>query len=121
MNTRHCVNFASQSSISSDTLAFLCLRNNASTSTSIYHRLATCIAVICWLVLGYHLPDDYTGKGRAVHRNNRNSFGKRDAAGVNHYQPRANTVPFPKTNGKPQIIEDGVKSKRITRCQIKNF
>ncbi len=120
MNTRHCVSFVSQGAISSNSLRFSCLRNNELTSTSSYHRLAICIAVICWLVLRHHLPDDYTGKGYAVHRDDRNGIGRRDTAGVNHYQLRANTVPFPKINGKPQKVEVGVKSKRITRCQIKS-
>ena len=109
MNTRHRVNFASQGSIGSDTLASLRLRNNEPTSTNIYHRLAISIAVICWLVLGHHPPDDYTGKGYAVHRDDRNGFGKRVVVGVHFNQLRADEMLLPAEDGNPQTIEVGVR------------
>ena len=120
MNTPHCVHFASQGSVGSDALALLRLINNELTPTSIYHQLAICIAVICWFVLGHYPPDCYTRTGYAGHSDIRNGFGERAAVGVYDNQLRVNAVPLSVEDGKPQIIEVGVKSKRRTRCQIRS-
>ena len=121
MNTRPCVHFASQGSVGSDSLALLRLINNELTRTNIYHQLAIRSAVICWFLLGHHPSDCYTRKGRAAHRNVRNGFGERAAVGVYYDQLRANAVPLSVKDGKPHIVEVGVKSKRRTRCQIRSF
>ena len=63
MNTRHCVHFASQGSVGSDSLALLRLSNNELTSISTYYRLAVNNGVVCWFVLGHQQPDYYTKEG----------------------------------------------------------
>ena len=60
MNTRHCVHFASQGSIGSDSLALSRLSNNELTSIGIYYRLAVNNGVVCWFVLGHQQPDYYS-------------------------------------------------------------
>ena len=121
MNTRHCVHFASQGSVGSDSLALLRLINNELTRTNIYQQLAICSAVICWFVLGHHPPDCYTRKGRAAHRNVHNGFGERAPVGVYYDQLRVNVVPLSVEDGKPQIVEVSVKSKRRLDVRLEVF
>ena len=121
MNTRHCVHFASQGSVGSDSLALLRLSNNESTHSSIYYQLAICLAVICWFALGHQSSDCYTKKGRAAHRNVHNGFGERAAVGVYYEQLQVNVVPLSVEDGKPQIVEVDVKSKRRLDVRLEVF
>ena len=112
MNTRHCVNFASQGSVGSNSLAIFCLSLDEPMNTSIYHQLAICIAAICWFVLGYRPPDDNIGTGRTAQRDACNDYGKSTAEDACFHPLRADAMPFPIEDGKPQIVEVGVKSER---------
>lgn len=112
MNTRHCVHFASQGSVGSDSLALLRLSNNELTSISTYYRLAVNNGVVCWFVLGHQQPDYYTRKGRAVHREEHDGFGKRVAVGTHFYQLRVDEASLPAEDGIPPAVEVGIKMKK---------
>ena len=116
MNSRYRVHVALQGSVDSNSLGILCLSNNESTHSSIYYQLAICLAVICWFALGHQPSDCYTKKGRAAQWGARNGFGECAAVDVYQEQLQANVVPLSVENGKPQIVEVGVKAKRRTRC-----
>ena len=121
MNTRHCVHFASQGSVGSDSLALLRLMNNELTRTNIYHQLAIYLAVICWFALGHQPSDCYTRKGRAAQWSARNGFGERAAVGVYYEQLRVNVMLLSVEDGKPQIVEVDVKSKRRLDVRLEVF
>lgn len=112
MNPLPCANFASQGSVSSNSLAILRLNPDELPNTSLYHRLAICIAAICWFVLGYRPPDDYIGKGRTVQHAAYNACGKYALVGAYFHRLRVDPVPFPAEDSRPQIVEGGVKSER---------
>ena len=112
MNTRHCVYFASQGSVDPNSLGILRLSNNESMHSSTYYQLVICIAVIYWFVLGHQPSDCYTRKGRAAQWGARHSFGECAAVGVYYEQLQANVAPLSVENGKPQIVEVGVKAKK---------
>jgi hypothetical protein len=113
MNTRHCVHFASQGSVGSDSLALSRLSNNELTSIGIYYRLVVNNGVVCWFMLGHQQPDYYyTGKGRAAYWEDRDGFGKCVAAGVHFYQLRVDEAPFPAEDGNPQRLRSASKAKR---------
>ena len=109
MNTRHCVHFASQGSVGLNSLVILRLNNNELMSIGTYYRLAVNNGVVCWFVLGHQEPDDYTGEGHAVHRKDRNGFGKRVVVGVHFNQLRVDEMLLPTEDGNPQTVEVGVK------------
>ena len=116
MNSRYRVHVALQSSVDSNSLGILRLSNNELTHSSIYYQLAICLAVIYRFALEHQPSDCYTRRGRAAQWSARNGFGKRAAVGVYYEQLQANVMPLSVEDGKPQIVEVGVKVKRRTRC-----
>ena len=112
MNTRRCVHFASQDSVSLNSLAVLRLDNNELKSIDTYYRLAINNGVGHRFVLGCQTPDCYKGRGHAEHRNDSNGFGKRVVGGIHFYQLQADEEPHPVEDGNPRTVEVGVKIKK---------
>ena len=118
MNPLHSVNFASQGSVGSNALALLCLSPDEPTNTSIYHRLAICIAAICWFMLRYRPLDDNIGKGWVSQRDACNDFGKCNAASPCFHPLRAEATPFLPKMVNLISLRSALNQRETTRCQM---
>ena len=112
MNTRRCVHFASQDSVSLNSLAVLRLDNNELKSIDTYYRLAINNGVGHRFVLGCQTPDCYKGRGHARHRNDSNGFGKRVVGGIHFYQLQADEEPILWKTVILERLRSALKSKR---------
>ena len=118
MNIRDRVHLAPQDSLCLNSLAVSRLNHNELKHIGTYYRPAINNGVGSGFVLGGQQPDCYKGRGHAGHADASDGFRKRVVGGIHFYHLQADEVPLPAKDGKPRIVEVGVKiqKKRLSVC-----
>ena len=113
MNTRDRVHFASQDSVSLNSLAILRLNDDEYRSIGTHYRLAITNGVGRRFVLRCQKPDCYKETGRAGPRNHSDGLGKRVAVAGDFYQLRSEVLSVLVEDGSPQTVGVKIGKKRL--------